>query len=204
MLIKDQLEIANIFNEYFSSIGEAINGKHKSMHYSFKGNTCDHSIYLVPTNCAEIMGIISSLKPSISAGHDGLNTNVLKACSQNVSVHLSAAVNNIIESVEKVIYNRIINFLNKHNLMFENLNGFLKGKSTSTAAAQLIEEVIGGIESKEHVAGVYLDLEKAFDCVNVDILLDKLWKMGIRGAAYDLIKRVPYLYEEQQMLCEIM
>lgn len=227
IFIKDQLKIANIFNEYFSSVGESINDKHKNLQYCFKGNPSEHSIYLAPTNCEEIKNIISSLKPSSSAGHDGVNVNVLKACSQNISVSLSVAVNNIIESgtfpdrlkiaqvtpifkkgdknkiencrpisilpvfskiVEKVIYNRIINFLNKHNLMFENQNGFLKGKSTSTAAAQLIEEVLSGIEIKEHIAGVYLDLEKAFDCVNVDILLVKLWNIGIRGTAYDLIK----------------
>ena len=46
------------------------------------------------------------------------------------------------------------------------------------------------------VVGVYLDIRKAFDCVRHHTLLDKLYKMGIRGNMYCLIEN--YLMHRTQ------
>ena len=47
--------------------------------------------------------------------------------------------------------------------------------------------------------GTYLDVQKAFDCVNHDILLHKLYHYGIRGSVFDWLKS--YLPNRSQLVC---
>jgi len=49
---------------------------------------------------------------------------------------------------------------------------------------------------KNNVRGIFLDLQKAFDCVNHDILLNKLSFYGITGGLFQLIKA--YLQDRYQ------
>jgi len=52
------------------------------------------------------------------------------------------------------------------------------------------------LNDKRIVVGIFFDLEKAFDCINHDILLAKLEYYGIRGVVYTLIKS--YLEDRYQ------
>jgi hypothetical protein len=52
----------------------------------------------------------------------------------------------------------------------------------------VLEEIISAVDNNEHVTGLLLDLEKAFDCVDKNALLSKLWNMGIRGKAHDILQ----------------
>lgn len=58
-----------------------------------------------------------------------------------------------------------------------------KGKTTKTAIAEFIERVYKSLDDREISGGLFLDLSKAFDLVNHDILLRKMARMGIRGVA---------------------
>ena len=51
-------------------------------------------------------------------------------------------------------------------------------------------------QNKNYVRGIFLDLQKAFDCVNHDILLNKLSFYGITGGFFQLIKT--YLQDRYQ------
>ena len=60
---------------------------------------------------------------------------------------------------------------------------FFKNYGTNHAVSKLVETVTGAFEQKEFVVGVFLDLSKAFDTINYNVLFAKLHYYGIRGCA---------------------
>jgi hypothetical protein len=99
---------------------------------------------------------------------------------------------------EKLFYNRITNYLCHHNLLHPSQHGFIKGKSTMSAAFQLINEIIWGLSNQKEIIGIFFDLSKAFDTLNHDILFSKLNHMGINGNALAWIRS--YLSDRKQIV----
>ena len=82
---------------------------------------------------------------------------------------------------EKMMYNRLIIFLENYDILFENQFGFKKLNSSYMALMVLTGKLIKSLENGEFVIGVYLNFSKAFDTVDHEILLSKLSHYGIRG-----------------------
>ena len=100
--------------------------------------------------------------------------------------------------LERIIYNRIINYLNDFNVLCDNQYGFRKNRSPSLALIDLCDRISSAFDRREYAIGVFLDLSKAFDTVNHAILIDKLEHYGIRGLALEWVKS--YFSERAQFV----
>lgn len=83
--------------------------------------------------------------------------------------------------LEKIVKKRLLNFLNKNNFFSQNQFGFIEKKSTEDALLKFFKEIFDGLNSSSVVAGIFVDITKAFDSVDYDIMLLKLENAGIRG-----------------------
>ena len=98
--------------------------------------------------------------------------------------------------LERLMYNRLISFIDNNKLLYKYQFGFREGHGTNMALITLMDKIYSAIDKEELVVGVFLDFKKAFDTVNHDILQSKLYKYGIRGIAYSWIK--DYLSDRKQ------
>ena len=78
--------------------------------------------------------------------------------------------------------------------------GFRKNHSRIRALSILINKATGSIINKKCTLGIFLDLSKAFDLINHNVLLAKLHHNGIKTIAFDWFRS--YLSgKSQQMVC---
>ena len=75
--------------------------------------------------------------------------------------------------------------------------------STIDAVNALIEEVTDNLDSKLKCSMVSLDLSKAFDTIDHNILINKLSNIGIRGVCLKLMK-VIYLIGNKKLFLIIV
>ena len=72
--------------------------------------------------------------------------------------------------------------------MDEHQFGYRREVSTEYASLILLNEILEAMNNKQTVGGIFCDLHKAFDCINLDVLLGKLEFYGVSGKFYSLIK----------------
>ena len=100
--------------------------------------------------------------------------------------------------LERLMYNRLYNFLTEHNILSMNQFGFRKKYSTFLPLMDLVDNITKNIDGGNYSIGIFLDLSKAFDTIDHIILLDKLCRYGIRGVTLNWFKH--YLNDRKQFV----
>ena len=77
--------------------------------------------------------------------------------------------------LEKVVYDRVYRFLTDTGQIYECQYGIRSHHSCEHAIGQLVAHVIKNLELKKDTISVFLDLSKAFDSLQHDIILKK-WR----------------------------
>ena len=153
---------------------------------------------LAPASEIEVNRVIANLNDG-SPGKDGVRAKTLKTVSDAVATPITHLANLLfIQGVfpqdikkkrccilERLIDDRLLEFLNKHKILNKFQFGFQNMHSTFMALITLLDNLRNFPDSGNCAVEILLDFHKAFDTVNHKILLGKLNCYGIRGIALD-------------------
>jgi hypothetical protein len=78
------------------------------------------------------------------------------------------------------MYCRLLKHLSDNNILSNHQFGFRVNQGTDNAILKLISGILNPLNQKMLVGGIICDLEKAFDCVSHEVLLNKLRNYGIK------------------------
>ena len=146
-------------------------------------------------NCCVIEGVFPStlkLAKVVSVFKNGLET-------QTNNYGPISLLSLFAKLFEKLILSRLNSFLSRNNVVASEQFGFRKHHSTSLLLADIVSHLEKQKEQKLFTAIILLDLKKAFDTVDHQILLTKLQKYGIRGNTLQLFES--YLSNRNQCVC---
>ena len=75
-------------------------------------------------------------------------------------------LSNIDKNFEKLMYSRVISFLEKYNCIYQLQFGFRQKHSTNHALINITENIRNALDSGKFACGIFVDLQKAFDTVD--------------------------------------
>ena len=106
---------------------------------------------------------------------------------------------NVNKIFEKMMYKRAYDLIEKYSILSPQQFGFRSKHSTTHALINITEKIRSALDQNKVSCGIFIDLQKAFDTVNHEILLHKLNYYGFRGVVNDWFRS--YLHERKQKVC---
>ena len=93
------------------------------------------------------------------------------------------------------MYNRVYKFLNDNDQLYENQYGFRNRHSCDNAVCDVVSHLVKNLEANKTSIALFLDLSKAFDTLDHDLLLHKMERYGLRGVILDWFRS--YLHDRK-------
>ena len=100
---------------------------------------------------------------------------------------------------ERIIYNRMLQFIDKNNIFSETQYGFRKKKSCEAALLDFTNYIYEGLSKKLNIGSIFMDLSKAFDVIDHSILETKLEHYGFRGIFLKLL--INFIKDRKYFVC---
>jgi len=75
---------------------------------------------------------------------------------------------------EKIIYDILLKHIETNNILAVGQFSFRTSLSTEKTSYKLIDIILNALNNRMMVGGIFCDIQKAFDCINHNILLTKL------------------------------
>ena len=208
-------EIANIFNEYFTSIGSTLASNidiAENVNFNDFVKTSNGQFCFSHISPSTVCKLLSSLSESKSTRIDKISAKVLKLSAPVIAQSLADIFNASTESqtfpsewkvarviplhkkgprnmldnyrpisilpiitkiYEKILYDQLMEYLHAENILSEHQFGFRRQHSTSSALLDCTSEWYVNMDRGLYNLVVFLDLKKAFDTVNHEMLLAK-------------------------------
>ena len=91
---------------------------------------------------------------------------VFKKGSQ-LSTRPISLLSNLNKILEKLLFNRVYNFLELHNMIYKFQFGFRQKQSTNHALIDITENIRKALDNGEYACGIFIDLQEAFGTVNI-------------------------------------
>ena len=104
----------------------------------------------------------------------------------------------ISKTIERIVFDQLHSYLDKNNLIYKFQSGFRKSYSTESALAFLSDSIKFNMDNGLYTGMVLIDLQKAFDTVDHEILIQKLSAIGANENAISWFKS--YLSERKQFV----
>jgi len=123
-----------------------------------------------------------------------LHSIVVSVPKQNKPAYLPSSYrpislpSNVCKLFEKIIVCRLNWFLEYHNVLHISQSSFRQRRRTTDHLLPLHDAIHKSMANKHNVLSVFIDIEKAYDMANKEVLLSKLLSYGISGRMFHFIR----------------